>query len=140
MFKSFRQADCRTRAVNGRAFQTYRIRRADIVPGGDACHLEPIPCSKVYATCDTPRIFSACLVDESGSHDLTELTGLFGVVGFFPHHPQLLPSYFSTQKLKFCGEYVSVYCAYIYVPECMEKQPTMPGSRLENGKFHNKRA
>lgn len=23
---------------------------------------------------------------------------------------------------------------------CMEKQPTMPGSRLENGKFHNKRA
>ena len=61
---------------------------------GDACHLEPIPCSKVYATCD-----------------------MFGVVGFFPHHPQLLPSYFSTQKLKFCGEYVSVYCAYIYVPE-----------------------
>lgn len=84
---------------------------------GDACHLEPIPYSKVYATCDTPRIFSACLVDESGSHDLTELTDLFGVVGLFPHHPRFLPSYFSTQKLKFCGEYVSVYCAYIYVPE-----------------------
>lgn len=46
-----------------------------------------------------------------------ELAGLFGVVGLFPHHPRLLPSYFSTQKLKFCGEYVSVYCAYIYVPE-----------------------
>lgn len=40
---------------------------------GDACRLEPIPYSKVYATCDTPRIFSACLVDESSSHDLMEL-------------------------------------------------------------------
>lgn len=30
---------------------------------GDACRLEPIPYSKVYATCDTPRIFSACLVE-----------------------------------------------------------------------------
>lgn len=89
---------------------------------GDACRLEPIPYSKVYATCDTPRIFSACLVDESGSHDLMELTDLFGVVGLFPHHPRLLPSYFSTQKLKFCGEYVSVYCAYVdllhYQPPC----------------------
>lgn len=83
---------------------------------GDACRLEPIPYSKVYAACGTPRIFSACLVDESSSHGLMELAGLFGVAGLFPHHPRLLPSYSSTQKLKFCGEYASVYCAYIYVP------------------------
>lgn len=58
---------------------------------GDACHLEPIPCSKVYATCDTPRIFSACLVDESGSHDLTELTDLFGVGTYEQTFLQQLP-------------------------------------------------
>lgn len=84
---------------------------------GDACRLEPIPRSKARATRDTPRIFSACLVDESGSHDLTELTDLFGVVGLFPHHPRPLPSCFSARKLKFRGEYVSVCRAYIYVPE-----------------------
>lgn len=43
---------------------------------------------------------------------------------------------------------MSIYCitsrhviiAFVPRMPCMEKQPTMPGSRLENGKFHNKRA
>lgn len=33
-----------------------------------------------------------------------------------------------------------VIIAFVPRMPCMEKQPTMPGSRLENGKFHNKRA
>ena len=65
---------------------------------GDACRLEPIPYSKVYATCDTPRIFSACLVDESSSHDLMELTDLFGVVGLFP--PPAASVLFQHAKIK----------------------------------------
>lgn len=43
---------------------------------------------------------------------------------------------------------MSIYCItsrhaiIVFVPRmpCMEKRPTMPGSRLENGKIHNKRA
>lgn len=84
---------------------------------GDACHLEPIPCSKVYATCDTPRIFSACLVDESGSHDLTELVNLLNEAGIVFPPGRTAQEYFNVQKVKFCGEYISTYCAYIYVPE-----------------------
>lgn len=42
---------------------------------------------------------------------------------------------------------MSIYCitsrhviiAFVPRMPCMEKRPTMPGSRLENGKFHNKR-
>lgn len=42
----------------------------------------------------------------------------------------------------------AIYCItsrhaiIVFVPRmpCMEKRPTMPGSRLENGKIHNKRA
>lgn len=43
---------------------------------------------------------------------------------------------------------MSIYCIasrhaiIVFVPRmpCMEKRPAMPGSRLENGKIHNKRA
>lgn len=84
---------------------------------GDACRLEPIPYSKVYATCDTPRIFSACLVDESRAHDLSELVNLLNEAGIVFPPGRTVQEYFNVQKVKFCGEYVSTYCAYIYVPE-----------------------
>lgn len=84
---------------------------------GDACRLEPIPCSKVYATCDTPRIFSACLVDESRAHDLSELVNLLNEAGIVFPPDRTAQEYFNVQKVKFCGEYISTYCAYIYVPE-----------------------
>ncbi len=79
--------------------------------------LDPIPFSGSEKTCDTPRIFSACLVDESRAHDLSELVNLLNEAGIVFPPGRTVQEYFNVQKVKFCGEYVSTYCAYIYVPE-----------------------